>query len=70
MSLYLLCGLKDELDAPVQVSSLREQHLGRRQQPRHVAVMSAGMHDTLVLRLVWDVCCLSQRQGIHVSPQC
>jgi hypothetical protein len=62
--------LKHKRDRPWHFAPARNQKLGRGQQDRGMAVMSAGVVGAMIYRLVrLPPICLGQRQGIHIGPQ-
>mgnify|MGYP002621741539 CR=1 FL=1 len=64
----LLRRLEDEIDRAVEILRLGEV-LGGAQQHGGVAVMAAGMHLALMLRLVAEIVLLVHVQRIHVGTQ-
>ena len=53
----LLCGLEDELHGAVHVGSVPGivHDLGSGEQTGHVPIVSTGVHDTIILRLIRNI---------------
>ena len=64
-----LPGLKDEQHIVRQSLIGRSQAEGQPQQHRHMAVMSAGVHVSLMPAAVRRIAALGDRQGIHVAAK-
>ena len=65
----LLGGLEGQLHGAAELPLQVLEDLGGSQQHRHVAVMAAGVHQSLVLAGVGEACLLLDLQRVHVRAE-
>ena len=65
----LLCGLKNQPHRAMEVLLIFTQESRRSKKDGNVMIVTAGMHDTILLRAAGQSRVLPDRQCIHIRPE-